>query len=211
MSVFLYLPLPSPTLSATSDFSRVRTEAVRSRKDTGAQRVLAGGFGECGQCPGTQVPTLSHIRHFPSASSVSPGGHLCTGPDGMRGSWRTARPPWFCVLVAQSLALSIWGCLCLCGGAFHSEQRPSHPPCGAPPQQEALDTESTSCSWCGRPFPSHSGLLGSAHWPLALVLFQMKTHVPNSKAEAQGVPGLSQQHWGWGVGVWGGGCQGWWW
>lgn len=135
-SVFLYLPLPSPTLSATSDFSRVRTEAVGSRKDTGAQKVLAGGVGECGQCPGTQVPTLSHIGHFPSASSVSPGGHLCTGPDDMRGSWRTARPPWFCVLVAHSPAPSIWGCLRLCGGPFTVSSGPATFPVGLTPSRK---------------------------------------------------------------------------
>lgn len=72
LSIFLCLPLPSPTLSATSDFSRVRTAAVGSRKDTGAQRALAGSIGECSQCPGTQVPTLSHIGHFPSGSSECP-------------------------------------------------------------------------------------------------------------------------------------------
>lgn len=90
---------------------------------------MAGGVGECGQCLGTQVPTLSQIGHFPSASLVSPGGHLCAGPKGTRGSWRAARPlgSVFWWLSPQPLPSGVASASMM--GPFHGE----HLPCGPAP------------------------------------------------------------------------------
>ena len=136
-------------------------------------------------------------RAFPfSIFRESPGGHLCTGPSGMRCSWRTTWPPWFCVPVAHSPALLSGVASASAVGPFHAEQQPSHLPWGPPtPDRNRWTPKALAAPGAGGLFPLTLASWAAPTSLLPLFLFQMKTHVPSSKAEAQGVPGFSQQHW----------------
>lgn len=80
-------------------------------------------------------------------------------------------------------------------GLFTLSSGPATFPGGLPPNKIRWTPKALAAPGAGGLFPLTLASWAAPTGLLPLFLFQMKTHVPNSKAEAQGVPGFSQQHW----------------